>query len=258
MISRSSAGVASPPRAGRRASIRIPLLVAVVALTAAAWVLFAAGGNLHVLHVHPGVEGLLLGVFVWFVMMLAMMLPAVLPWITTFGEMAPDAYPGRNPYAVVAQFAAGYFMVWLGYSIAAAGLQVGLQRAALLRIDMSVGATIGGAMLIVAGIFQLTPLKDACLEHCRSPLSFFLERWDGGPSGPLKMGLRHGAFCVACCWALMALAFVLGVMNLAWMAVLTVVIVTEQWTPKRWQLGRVYGLAFVAWGALLLVRVSFG
>jgi len=239
--------------AGRRAPLRGPLLVAIAALAATAWIILAAGGNVHGPHAHPpGTQGFFLSVTMWFVMMVAMMLPAVLPWLTTFGEMALDAYPGRSPYAVVAQFAGGYFVVWLAYSAAAAGLQGGLQRAALLRLDLSVGTTIGGLMLIVAGIFQLTPLKEACLEHCRSPLSFFLERWDGGPSGPLRMGVRHGLFCAACCWALMALAFVLGVMNLAWMAVLTVVIVTEQWAPRRLHLGKAFGVAFLLWGAILI------
>jgi len=229
------------------------LLVAIVALASASWVVLAAGGSLHGPHAHPsGTQGFLLNVFLWFVMMVAMMLPAVMPWLTMFGAMAPDAYPGRNPYAVVAQFAGGYFVVWLAYSAVAAVLQGGLQRAALLRFDLSVGATIGGSMLIVAGLFQLTPLKEACLEHCRSPLSFFLERWDGGPSGPLKMGARHGLYCAACCWALMALAFVLGVMNLLWMAVLTVIIVTEQWAPRRLRLGQAYGIAFLFWGVLLI------
>ena len=106
--------------------------------------------------------------------------------------------------------------------------------------------------MIVAGLFQLTPLKDACLAHCRSPLSFFLARWDGGPGGPFKMGARHGAWCVGCCWALMALSFVLGVMNLLWMAVLTTMIVAEQRTPRRWQLGRGFGVALVAWGVTLI------
>ena len=253
MIPAPPAGPPTGTIAARRASPRGPLLAAIVTLAGTSWLVLAAGGSLHGPHAHPsGMEGLLLSVFMWFVMMVAMMLPAVLPWLTTFGEMAPDAYPGKSPYVVVAQFAGGYFVVWLVYSVVAAGLQGGLQRAAMLRMDLSVGATIGGLILIVAGVFQLTPSKDACLEHCRSPLSFFLTRWDGGPSGPLKMGVRHGLYCAACCWALMALAFVLGVMNLLWMAVLTVIIVTEQWAPRRLRLGQAYGIAFFVWGAILI------
>jgi predicted metal-binding membrane protein len=181
-----------------------------------------------------------------------MMLPALMPWLRVFGSMAGDAYPGRRAATVVAQFTAGYFVIWLAYSAVAAAMQGGLQELTLLRLDLSVGATLGGLLLIAAGLFQLTPLKEACLAHCRSPLSFFLARWDGGPRGPFKMGARHGAWCVGCCWALMVLSFVLGVMNLVWMAVLTAMIVAEQRTPRRWQLGRGFGVVLVAWGVALI------
>jgi len=209
--------------------------------------------NLFTPHAHPpGAAGYALSVGLWFAMMVAMMLPALLPWLRVFGEMAGDAYPGRKPARVVTQFAAGYFVIWLGYSAAAAASQSGLQHLTLLQLDLRVGATVGGILLIAAGIFQLTPLKEACLAHCRSPLSFFLARWDGGPSGPFKMGARHGVWCVGCCWALMALSFVLGIMNLLWMAVLTAMVVAEQRAPRRWRLGRVFGVVFLAWGAVLV------
>ncbi len=204
-------------------------------------------------HAHPsGADGYALSVLLWFVMMVAMMLPALMPWLRMFGTMAGDAYPGRRSAAVVAQFSAGYFAIWLGYSAAAAAMQGGLQHLALLRLDLSVGATLGGLLLIGAGLFQLTPLKEACLAHCRSPLSFFLTRWDGGPRGPFKMGAHHGAWCVGCCWALMVLSFVLGVVNLLWMAVLTAMIVAEQRAPRRWRLGRGFGVVFLVWGVALI------
>jgi len=204
-------------------------------------------------HAHPsGADGYALSVLLWFVMMVAMMLPALMPWLRMFGTMAGDAYPGRRAAAVVAQFSAGYLAIWLGYSAAAAAMQGGLQHLALLRLDLSVGATLGGLLLIGAGLFQLTPLKEACLAHCRSPLSFFLTRWDGGPRGPFKMGAHHGAWCVGCCWALMVLSFVLGVVNLLWMAVLTAMIVAEQRAPRRWRLGRGFGVVFLVWGVALI------
>jgi predicted metal-binding membrane protein len=187
-------------------------------------------------------------------MMTAMMLPAVWPWLRLFGAMAPRAWPGRRAGPVRAQFAAGYFAVWGAYSVAAAGLQSGLHELALLRADLTLGATAAGAVLLAAGLFQLTPMKDACLKHCRNRLGFFLERWHDGPAGPFRMGARHGAFCVACCWALMLLALVLGVMNLLWMAALTAMVVAEQRAPRARHLRQVLGIALGAWGLVLLLR----
>lgn len=230
------------------------LCAGVAAATVAAWLLLAGGAGVNAPHAHPdGADGFAVVVAFWFVMMVAMMLPALWPWLALFGSMAPDAYPGRRPSTVLSQFAAGYFVVWLGYSILAAALQGGLQRAVLLRVDLSVGAMIGGSLLLAAGIFQLTPLKDACLSHCRSPLSFFLTRWHGGPGGPFRMGAHHGIFCVGCCWALMALSFALGIMNLLWMAVLTVMIVAEQRAPRAWRLREAFGAALASWGTFVLL-----
>ncbi len=230
----------------------LPLL-GVATIAAAAWMALA-GGGLFAPHAHPaGIGGYAASVTFWFVMMVAMMLPALWPWLSLFGSMAPGAYPTKHPALVVAQFATGYFVVWMVYSAFAAALQGGLQQAALLRLDLRAGTIVGGVLLMVAGIFQFTPLKDACLAHCRSPLSFFLARWNGGPSGPFRMGARHGLFCVGCCWAMMALSFVLGIMNLLWMAVLTAMILAEQRAPKAWRLRQAFGMALVAWGALLLL-----
>jgi predicted metal-binding membrane protein len=186
-------------------------------------------------------------------MMAAMMVPAVMPWLRMFAAMATDAYPGRRRAAVVGQFAGGYLVAWLAYSAVAAALQARLHDAALIGLDLRASAILGGALLIVAGLFQLTPLKEACLTHCRSPLSFFLARWDGRAGGPFRMGLRHGIWCVGCCWALMALAFVLGAMNLLWMAALTLLVVLEQRMPRRWRLARASGVVLCVWGALRIV-----
>ncbi len=229
------------------------LFLCFVATTAAAWWLMAAGMSAFAPHAHPqGVIGYVTAFALWFVMMVAMMLPALWPWLALFRSMATDAYPGKRTLAVTAQFAAGYFVVWMAYSALAAALQGGLHRAAALQLDLRVGATLGGSLLIVAGIFQLTPVKDACLAHCRSPLSFFLARWNGRSGGPFRMGARHGIFCVGCCWALMALSFALGIMNLLWMAVLTAIIVVEQRSPPAWRLREAFGVSFAAWGLLLV------
>ena len=206
--------------------------------------------NLFAPHAHSSYAA---SVLLYFMMMVVMMMPALMPWLRLFSRMAGDAYPGRRTGLVVGQFIAGYLVIWLTYSAAAATVQDGLQYFALLRLNLSVGMTVGGILLITAGLFQLTSLKEACLAHCRSPLSFFLARWDGGPRGPFKMGAHHGGWCVGCCWALMVLSFVLGAMNLLWMAILTAMIVAEQRAPRRWHLSRCFGIAFIAWGVALIV-----
>lgn len=201
----------------------------------------------------PGAHaGLAATTMMWFVMMVAMMLPAVWPWLKLFGAMAPRAWPRRHRGLVVAQFGAGYLTAWLAYSVAAAGLQLGLQRLALLRDDLTMGGGPASAVLVAAGLFQLTPLKDACLSHCRNPLGFFLARWDGGPAGPFRMGARHGAFCVACCWAMMLLALALGVVSLLWMVALTAIIVAEQRAPRAWRLRQLFGAGLLVWATALL------
>lgn len=230
------------------------MLACAIAVGAVAWVLLATGAVLWGPEAHAAHDaGFVAAMALWLLMMIAMMLPALWPWLELVTAMAPRAYPGRRPAAAVSRFAAGYFAVWLGYSAAAAALQGGLQRLALLRHDLTLSATAAGVVLLVAGTFQLTPLKDACLSHCRSPLRFFVARWDGGPPEPFRLGARHGLFCLGCCWALMALAFVLGLMNLLWMAVLTVMIVAEQRVSRAWRLREAFGVGLALWGVALLL-----
>ena len=232
------------------------LLAAVAAGSALAWLWLvtghaahgAAAGVLRAPHVHAvNLGGLALATSMWLVMMVAMMLPALVPWLLALGRLSRPA-GGRG----VALFAGGYFSVWLGYSLVGAGLQLTLQQQALLAADLRLTASLGGLVLVGAGLFQWTPLKAACLAHCRSPLSFFLTRWRDGPLGAFEMGWRHGLYCVGCCWALMAVSFAVGTMNLAWMAVLTVMLGVEKIAPggARWSRG--FGLALALWGLVLL------
>jgi len=204
---------------------------------------------------HPGAPGgLLLASAMWFVMMVAMMLPAVLPWILLFAEAARRGAPDRGAPFPTLLFAAGYFAVWGAFSLIAAAAQLLLQRAALLDpARLALSSASGGALLVVAGAFQLTPLKAACLKHCRSPLGFLLERWRPGPLAGFRLGARHGAWCLGCCWALMLLSFALGVMNLAWMAFLTLLLCVEKILPGGERAGRVFGLLCLAWGLRLLL-----
>ena len=155
----------------------------------------------------------------WSVMMVAMMLPAVSGMLLAFATINRRRRERHEPDVATAVFLCGYLLVWVGFSVLATLVQWGLQSAALLSPMMAgTSPILGGTLLIAAGIFQWTPLKDVCLAHCRSPMSFILSDWREGIGGAVLMGLHHGAFCVGCCWALMGLLFVVGVMNLLWVA----------------------------------------
>jgi predicted metal-binding membrane protein len=161
----------------------------------------------------------------------------------------------HEPDVATAVFLCGYLLVWVGFSVLATLVQWGLQSAALLSPMMAgTSPILGGTLLIAAGIFQWTPVKDVCLAHCRSPMSFILSDWREGIGGAVLMGLHHGAFCVGCCWALMGLLFVAGVMNLLWVAALTVLVVIEKLAPRGDIVGRITGGALVAAGVVLLVQ----
>ena len=191
-------------------------------------------------------------ILMWQAMMAAMMAPVLLPWARAFGDLAADA--GRGRRREIASFASVYFSVWLGYSLAAAAAQVALQRFALLDRHLALGSISGGILLVAAGLVQSTSLKQSCLAHCRNPLTYFLARWRNGPTGGFRLGLAHGTFCVGCCWALMATAFALGVMNLLWMAVLTAIVCVEQLAPQGDRIGKIAGVAMIAAGLLTLYR----
>ena len=177
--------------------------------------------------------GLVATTAMWMLMMVVMMLPAVLPWLIGFAALARDRESGAVRGGWVALFGLGYFAAWLAFSVVGASLQIGLRSWGLLGASAALATPLAGLVLVVAGLYQVTPSKTACLEHCRTPMSYFLSRWRNGPGGAFRMGLSHGAFCVGCCWALMLTGFALGVMNLAWMAVLTVVIAAETLAPPR-------------------------
>lgn len=199
---------------------------------------------------------LLLIFSMWAAMMVAMMLPSALPTILIFHEaVRNDSKVGSASRRMFA-FAAGYILAWSGFSLGATLLQWGLAEAALLSPMMvSASPWLGGAILIVAGVYQWTPLKYACLRHCRSPLAFLAEHWQPGMPGALRLGLRHGLYCVGCCWALMLLLFVGGVMNLLWIGAITIFVLLEKLAPYGAQGGRLSGLALVVAGASVLASV---
>jgi predicted metal-binding membrane protein len=153
-------------------------------------------------------------------------------------------------------FTAAYIAVWFGYAALAAVGQLALSRAALLTpMVQSASLLLSVVILLAAGLFQFTSLKEACLTKCRSPLGFFITEWRDGAIGAFIMGLKLGSFCVICCSALMALMFVVGAMNLLWMVMLTVFMLAEKLSPARWQISRISAVVFVLWGALIATGV---
>jgi predicted metal-binding membrane protein len=191
----------------------------------------------------------------WTVMMIAMMTPAAAPMILTFAAVHRRRAADSRPSVPTAVFVLGYFVVWIAFSAVAALGQSGLHAAALLSPQMTAESPLlGGMLLVIAGVFQWTPLKRACLNLCRSPLSFVMSRWREGRAGAFFMGLHHGLYCLGCCWALMALLFVAGVMNLAWVAAIAVAVLVEKALPRGDVFGRIAGVALVIAGVWLVAR----
>src|ERR1700748_1111504 len=188
----------------------------------------------------------------WAIMMVAMMLPSAAPTLILGTALA------RQRIAPVAvPFACGYVLVWTGFSLAATALQFGLDRAGALSETMGQSsAALAEIVLIVAGAYQWTPLKQACLRHCRSPLAFLLSRWRKGAWGAVTNGMRHGLFCLGCCWMLMVLLFVGGLMNLLWIAALALLVLIEKPLPWGSHMSRVAGAALVVWGAVKLLAFN--
>ncbi len=187
----------------------------------------------------------------WAVMMVAMMTPSAAPVVLLFAGTQRLRGAERIPLAAVV-FGAGYLLVWTAFSAAAAAGQWALHQAAMLSPAMSTtSAWLGGGILVAAGIYQLTPSKRACLTHCQSPLGFLMSHWRNGKAGALRMGIAHGTYCVGCCWALMCVLFVVGVMNLAWVAALAIFVLVEKLEPTGAIVARVAGGAMIAAGVLV-------
>jgi predicted metal-binding membrane protein len=188
----------------------------------------------------------------WAIMMVAMMLPSAAPLIL----LVAGTYRRRGSDArwLTATFAGGYLAAWVAFSVVAALAQTVLHRTALLSPSMASGsAWLAGGIFIAAGVYQWLPVKNACLTHCRSPLHFLTHEWKEGAAGALVMGLRHGWFCVGCCWTLMALLFVVGVMNLIWVAVIAAFVLVEKLARQGPRVGQVAGLLCTVWGVYVLL-----
>lgn len=248
---------------------RIIVLAALSALAAVAWLYMirearamdatgvcqCAGMAMSGPDLKPWAASAVLPLFLmWAEMMVAMMIPSAAPMILTFAMVNRKRREQAQPFVPTGLFLLGYLIVWTAFSFVAAVTQWSMHGAALLSPLMkSSSPLLAGALLIGAGVFQWTRWKHACLNHCRSPLLFLLHDWREGPGGALAMGMKHGAFCAGCCWMLMALLFVAGVMNMLWVAVITILVLLEKVVPEGWRLGHGVGAILVAWGLWVIV-----
>ena len=223
-----------------------------IAVTALAW-LSLVRMNLHLHHSVDFAATFLM----WTIMMIAMMLPSALPFVFVFGAEHRKRRARNLPYVPAGVFLAGYFAMWTAFSAVAALLQQALHRGALLKsMTNTTYSVFAGGILIAAGVYQWTPFKDACLRHCRSPLSFLLSDWREGSLGAFRMGIDHGLFCLGCCWLLMVLPFAAGVMNLLWMAAITAFILIEKAAPGGQWFGKIGGAALTGVGIWIIASVS--
>lgn len=189
----------------------------------------------------------------WGTMMVAMMLPSAAPTVLLYARAV--ARPGVPPPAS-GTFLAGYLLVWAAFSLFATGLQLWLEHVLLLAPHSMAleGQRLTGGLLIAAGLYQLSPVKGSCLRHCRNPAQFLSRHYRPGPAGALRLGLIHGTWCLGCCWALMLLLFAGGVMNLVWIAALTLLVAAEKLLPFGRSISQLAGLASLGGGVLLLIQ----
>jgi predicted metal-binding membrane protein len=193
----------------------------------------------------------------WFVMMVAMMLPSASPMILLFSAINRKNDERGNSVVSTGVFVTGYIAAWGGFSLIATSFQWWLEEMTLLTPMMaSASPLFGSALLVTAGIYQLTPLKYACLRHCRSPIDYLGHRWRNGTVGALIMGLEHGLFCLGCCWVLMVLLFYGGVMSLEWIIGLALFVLLEKVLPAGYRIGRLSGVVLIIWGVTLILQHS--
>lgn len=193
----------------------------------------------------------------WLVMMIGMMVPSAAPMILLFGNVQRRQLANESPALRVALFTAGYLVVWGAFSAVAAAAQILLvQRSMLASMELTAAGWLRALLVALAGLYQLTPFKNVCLKHCRSPAEFLSSHWRKGSVGALRMGLEHGLYCVGCCWLLMGLLFVVGVMNLVWVAVLAGFVLLEKLVPRGEAVARISGIGLLIFAAYLVVSAA--
>jgi len=188
----------------------------------------------------------------WWTMMIGMMLPSAAPMILLFGNVQRRQLATEHPRLRVALFTAGYLAMWAAFSVLAASAQLALAgRNLLATMDLRVTVWLGAVLVALAGIYQLTPFKNACLRRCRSPAEFLASHWRRTSAGAFRMGLEHGLYCIGCCWLLMGLLFVVGIMNLLWVAAIALFVLVEKLLPHGETTARVSGVALLAFAGYL-------
>ena len=239
---------------------RIVVIAAILVIAAIAWAytVYVAGTGVGDMQMGMGMADMRswssadfgLMYVMWVVMMVAMMAPSASPMILMFAAVNRRRMEQEAPYVPTGAFLAGYLVVWAMFSVGATLGNWGLHQASLLSSMMgaSTSSYLGGALLLMAGAFQWSPLKYACLKQCRTPMGFLMTSWRDGHRGALRMGLEHGTYCLGCCWSLMLLLFVLGIMNLVWIAALAAFVLAEKVAPKGEWVSRVTGVLLVGWG----------
>jgi predicted metal-binding membrane protein len=235
------------------ARLQVGILASLLGLAALAWLL--THERMLGMDAGPGTDPGSLGFYVvsWVVMMSAMMFPSIVPMVLTFGFVQRRRHDRGSVDRAVASwvFISGYLLTWTAFGLLAYGLYVGVRSLSIPALSWHRGGPyLAGGVLLAAAIYQLTPLKDACLSRCRAPLDFVLTHWRDGPWGALRMGVVHGAWCVGCCWGLMAALFALGVMSLTWMIAVAGLIAIEKLLPWRELANRLV--------AVTLVVLAFG
>jgi predicted metal-binding membrane protein len=255
----------------RPARDRLVLWTGLAAVTATGWLMLgdrmaglngadapSMSGMLMPLAPQTVIPGLAPTLAMWVVMMLAMMAPAAGPGVTTYLTLAHHRLQPHRVAPAAAGFFVGYLAAWCGFAALGALAQTALAHGALLSpMGAMVSPYLAAGILIGAGLYQWTPLKQVCVARCRSPFLQLMNGWRDGIGGAFRLGCSQGCWCVGCCWALMALMFVVGVMNLAWMAILSAFILIEKLVPARWHLDTAAGALLVLWGSWLLVPHLF-
>jgi predicted metal-binding membrane protein len=220
-----------------------------------AWAYTFAGAGMDGAMMQPMAWTLGYGVVVlamWWVMMVAMMVPGAAPMVLLFAAVSRKQREAGDPYVPTAVFLSGYLAIWGLFSVAATGAQWGLEAAGFSPMMAGTGGTLGGIVLIGAGLYQVTPLKQACLSHCRGPIAFLTRHWRPGRAGAWRMGLEHGGYCLGCCWVLMALLFVGGIMNVLWIGGLALYVLFEKIVPAGHWLAYAAGAALIVGGTAMI------